>query len=143
MGATFPAIQAYSIGNEIPPDVVRWHGAKRVERFLRELMDVAKQADPQRLVTYANYPPTEYLDLSFLDFVTFNVYLHEREQFRRYLLRLQNLVGEQPLVLGEIGMDTLRHGELPPQAIGQCRIAGDDGPPVAQTAEIEPGLGKL
>src|SRR4029078_4868736 len=96
----------------IPADVVRWHGARNIERFLRELADLAKQTDPQRLITYANFPPTEYLDLSFLDFVTFNVYLHDREVFRRYLLRLQNLVGEKPLVLGEIGMDTLRHGEL-------------------------------
>jgi GT2 family glycosyltransferase len=106
------AVLAYSIGNEIPPDVVRWHGARRIERFLSELQDVAKQTDPDILVTYANYPPTEYLDLSFLDFATFNVYLHDREAFRRYLLRLQNLVGDRPLVLGEIGMDTLRHGEL-------------------------------
>ena len=106
-----PAVLAYSIGNEIPSDIVRWHGARRVERFLRELADVVRQADPDRLVTYANYPPTEYLDLSFLDFATFNVYLHDRETFRRYLLRLMNLVGDKPLVLGEMGMDTLRHGE--------------------------------
>jgi glycosyltransferase involved in cell wall biosynthesis len=64
------------------------------------------------LVTYANFPPTEYLDLSFLDFVTFNVYLHDPEAFRRYLLRLQNLVCDRPLVLGELGMDSVRHGEL-------------------------------
>src|SRR4051812_25349511 len=53
---------AYSIGNEIPPDVVRWHGARNVERFLGELVDVAKQVDPDGLVTYANFPPTEYLN---------------------------------------------------------------------------------
>ncbi len=106
-----PAVLACVIGNEIPADVVRWHGARRIERFLRELADVAKQADPDRLVTYANYPPTEYLDLSFLDFATFNVYLHDRETFRRYLLRLMNLVGDKPLLLGELGMDTLRQGE--------------------------------
>src|SRR5205085_12132206 len=102
---------AYSVGNEIPPDIVRWYGARRVERFLAELCDVAKQADPDGLATYANYPPTEYLDLSFLDFATFNVYLHDPEAFRRYLFRLQNLVGDKPLVLGELGMDTFRHGE--------------------------------
>ena len=111
-GSRFDSVLAYSIGNEIPPDVVRWHGARRVERFLAELMDVSKQLDPTALVTYANYPPTEYLDLSFLDFLTFNVYLHDREAFRRYLFRLQNLVGEKPLVLGEIGMDTIRCGEI-------------------------------
>jgi GT2 family glycosyltransferase len=111
-GRDHPSLFAYSVGNEIPPDIVRWHGARRVERFIAELCDVARQADPDCLVTYANFPPTEYLDLSCLDFATFNVYLHERETFRRYLLRLQNLVGELPLVLGELGMDTIRHGEL-------------------------------
>ena len=111
-GSCFDCVLAYSIGNEIPPDIVRWHGARRVERFLAELMDVSKQIHPTALVTYANYPPTEYLDLSFLDFFTFNVYLHDREVFRRYLFRLQNLVGEKPLVLGEIGMDTIRSGEV-------------------------------
>lgn len=110
-GRKYPSVLAYSIANEIPPSIVRWHGARKVERFLTELRDSAKQIDPDCLVTYANYPPTEYLDLSFLDFITFNVYLHCRETFRRYLFRLQNLYGHKPLVLGEIGMDTLRHGE--------------------------------
>jgi O-antigen biosynthesis protein len=112
LGRNYPCVMAYSICNEISPDVIRWHGRKRVEKFLAELMDAAKQADPHGLVTFANYPPAEYLDLGFLDFVTFNVYLHDLETFRRYLCRLQNLVGEKPLVLGEMGMDTLRHGEL-------------------------------
>jgi len=100
LGRDHPSVWAYSICNEIPSSIVRWHGAPRIERFLAELQDVAKQADPEGLVTYANYPPTEYLDLSFLDFATFNVYLHDRETFRRYLYRLQNLVGDKPLVLG-------------------------------------------
>jgi GT2 family glycosyltransferase len=110
-GRQHPCLLAYSIGNEIPPNIVRWHGARRIERFLGELRDVAKQADPEGLVTYANFPPTEYLDLSGFDFVTFNVYLHDPETFRRYLFRLQNLVGDKPLLLGEIGMDTFRNGE--------------------------------
>jgi len=111
-GQAEASVLAYSIGNEIPADVVRWHGARNIERFLRELADLAKQTDPQRLITYANFPPTEYLDVSFADFVTFNVYLHDREVFRRYLRRLQNLVGDKPLLLGELGMDTSRYGEL-------------------------------
>jgi GT2 family glycosyltransferase len=110
-GRNHPCILAYSIGNEIPADIVRWHGVGRVERFLAELQDVVKQTDPEGLATYASFPPTEYLDLSFLDFVTFNVYLHDLETFRRYLCRLQNIVGDRPLLLGEIGMDTMRHGE--------------------------------
>ena len=106
------AVLGYSIGNEIPADIVRWHGARHVERFLEALFDRAKQAHPDSLVTYANYPLTEYLDLSFLDFATFNVYLHDPAVFRNYIFRLQNLVGERPLVLGELGMDTIRNGEL-------------------------------
>jgi O-antigen biosynthesis protein len=105
-------VLAYSIGNEIPTDVVRWHGAQRVQRFLSELADTARQADPDGLVTYSNFPPTEYLELPFLDFLTFNVYLHDREAFRRYLIRLLNLAGDKPLLLGELGLDTLRHGEI-------------------------------
>ena len=111
-GRDHACVLAYSIGNEIPPNIVRWHGRRRVERFLADLSDVARQGDPAALVTYANYPSTEYLDLPFLDFVTFNVYLHDLETFRRYLLRLQNLVGDRPLLLGELGMDTLRNGEM-------------------------------
>ena len=111
LGQRHSCLLAYCVGNEFPPDIIRWHGARRVEQFLAELADVVKQVDPEGLVTYANYPPTEYLDLSFLDFATFNVYLHDRTTFRRYLLRLQNLVGDRPLLLGELGMDTLRHGE--------------------------------
>jgi hypothetical protein len=95
-GRRHPCLLGYSIGNEVPPNVARWHGVRRVERFLAELRDVCKQADPNGLVTYANYPSTEYLDLPFLDFATFNVYLHDREAFRRYLFRLQNLVGDRP-----------------------------------------------
>ncbi len=111
-GREHPCILAYSIANEISPSIVRWHGAGRIERFLAELADEARQVDPDGLVTYTSYPPTEYLDLSYLDFATFNVYLHDRETFGHYLSRLQNLAGDKPLLLGELGMDTFRHGEL-------------------------------
>src|SRR4051794_2089975 len=73
LGRRFPCVAAISIGNEIPPNVVRWHGRRRVQRFLGELCDIAKQADPDGLVTYANFPSTEYLELPFLDYATFNV----------------------------------------------------------------------
>jgi len=111
-GKGYDSVFAYSIANEIPANIVRWQGRNRVERFLGELVDVARQADAESLVTYASFPPTEYLDIPAVDFVTFNVYLHDRDVFRRYLHRLQNLVGDKPLLLGELGMDSLRHGEL-------------------------------
>jgi O-antigen biosynthesis protein len=111
LGRNYSNLLAYSVGNEIPTEIVRWYGRQRVERFLAELRDEVKQIDPHTPVTYSSYPPTEYLDLSAFDFVTFNVYLHDLETFRRYLFRLQNAVGDKPLVLGELGMDTVRHGE--------------------------------
>jgi GT2 family glycosyltransferase len=107
-----PAVLGYAIGNEIPAAIVRWHGKRRVERFLRTLHDTAKAEDPGGLVTYVNYPPTEYLELPFLDFVSFNVYLEDQARLDAYLARLHNLAGDRPLVLAEIGLDSRRHGEV-------------------------------
>jgi GT2 family glycosyltransferase len=106
-----PALLAISIGNEIPAPIVRWHGARAIERHLRNLYDAAKHADPGALVTYVNYPTTEYLELPFLDFVSFNVYLESTERLAAYLARLHNIAGDRPLVMGEMGLDSLRHGE--------------------------------
>lgn len=50
-----------------------------LERFLNRLYQLAKKEDPGGLVTHVNYPTTEYLDLSFLDLVCFNVYLESRD----------------------------------------------------------------
>jgi GT2 family glycosyltransferase len=98
-------IAAVSVGNEVPADVVRWMGERELSRAIAELADVVHETDPELLVTYANYPSTEYLSLPTLDFITFNVFLERRLDFRRYLRRLHNLTGDRPLVLGEIGLD--------------------------------------
>ncbi len=105
------AILAFSLGNEVRSDIVRWHGPRAVSRFLAELYDLGKQLAPDTLFTYSNYPSAEYLDLNFLDFVSFNVYLHREADFRRYLTHLMGVTGECPLVLSETGMDTIREGE--------------------------------
>jgi GT2 family glycosyltransferase len=109
--AGHPALLCYTIGNEIPAPIVRWYGRRRVERFLERLYKATKAEDPRGLVTYVNYPTTEYVQLAFLDFCCFNVYLESREKFADYLARLQNLVGERPLVMAEIGLDSRRNGE--------------------------------
>jgi GT2 family glycosyltransferase len=106
-----PALLCYSIGNEIPPSIVRWHGRRPIERFLERLYRTAKEVDPQGLVTYVNFPTTEYLQLPFLDFQCFNVYLESPDRLQAYLARLQNLAGERPLVMAEIGLDSRRNGE--------------------------------
>jgi GT2 family glycosyltransferase len=105
-----PAVLMYCVGKEIPPDIVRWHGPKKVRAFLEDLYHAAKDQDPESLITYTNFPTTEYLELPFVDVSTFNVYLHNRSEFCAYLDRLQHLSGGTPLVLTELGMCSLRHG---------------------------------
>jgi hypothetical protein len=109
--AGHPAVLCYSIGNEIPAPICRWHGSRRIERWLNRLYEAAKAEDPEALVTYVNFPSTEYLRLHFLDFITFNVYLEKQETLEIYLARLQNLAGDKPLVMAEIGLDSHRNGE--------------------------------
>jgi O-antigen biosynthesis protein len=104
-------IFAYSIGNEIRSDIVRWHGPRAVSRFLGDLYDIGKEFDPAGLFTYSNYPPAEYLDLNFLDVISFNVYLHREADFCRYLTHLMAITVERPLILSETGIDTIREGE--------------------------------
>src|SRR5579859_2165946 len=62
-----PAILGFTVGNEIPAPIVRWYGHRRIERFLEQLYWAAKTEDPEALVTYVNYPSTEYLELPFID----------------------------------------------------------------------------
>jgi GT2 family glycosyltransferase len=109
--AGHPALLAFTIGNEIPASIVRWYGHRRIESFLKRLYYAAKAEDPRALVTYVNFPTTEYLQLPFVDFVSFNVYLETREKLEGYLARLQNIAGERPLLMAEIGLDSIRKGE--------------------------------
>ncbi len=109
--AGHPAVLCYAVGNEIPAGIVRWLGRRRVESFIEKLYRVAKAEDPEGLVTYVNFPTTEFLELPFLDFFCFNVYLESRDAFEAYLARLQTLAGNRPLLFAEIGLDSRRNGE--------------------------------
>jgi O-antigen biosynthesis protein len=109
--AGHPALLCYAIGNEIGAPQVRWLGSRRIERFLHRIYRNVKSVDPHGLVTYVNYPTTEYLQLPFLDLVCFNVYLERQETLRSYLLRLHNIAGDRPLIMSELGLDAMRHGE--------------------------------
>jgi GT2 family glycosyltransferase/DNA-binding beta-propeller fold protein YncE len=124
-----PAVGLIALGNEIPPGVVRWHGRVRIERFLRELYQHAKAAAPDRLFTYVNFPPTEFLDLSFFDVCAFNVYLHREAELRAYLARLQHIAGHKPLLLAEAGADSIREGEAGQGEITamHVRVAFEEG----------------
>ena len=105
------AVFAFSVANEIPTDIVRWSGAQAVTDFIDDLVHEAKRADPECLCTFTNYPSTEFLHPQSVDFLCFNVYLHQRPAFESYLARLQMLADGKPLLLGECGFDSLREGE--------------------------------
>ena len=104
------AILCYALANEIPAPITRWLGARRLTKHLQHLFRLVKSEDPDALVTYVNYPSTEYIELPFLDVVSFNVYLEQRGQFDAYLRRLQNLAGDRPLLIAEFGLDSRRNG---------------------------------
>jgi GT2 family glycosyltransferase len=108
--AGHPAVLGYAVGNEIPAAVVRWHGRRRVERFLDRLCRAVRAADPGALATYVNFPSTEYLRVAAADFLSFNVYLEDPREMAAYLARLQSLAGERPLLLAEVGLDSRRNG---------------------------------
>lgn len=48
--------------------------------------------------------------------LAFNVYLESPTRLGDYLARLQNIAGDRPLLMAEVGLDSLRHGE-PKQAL--------------------------
>ncbi len=109
--AGHPGLLGYLVANEISSTMVRWYGVRRVTEFVENMINIGRDADDDVLFSYASYPPTEYLLPTNMDFYTFNVYLHRRSDFDRYLARLQNLAEDRPLIMGEFGMDTLRHSE--------------------------------
>lgn len=127
--AAHPSLLLLAVGNEIPPAVVRWHGARAVERFIHDAIDEARNAAPHVPLTYVNYPPTEFLELPFLDVCAFNVYLHGEAEMRAYVGRLQHIAAGRPLILTECGADSQRLGEHEQAAIAsmQARVAFSEG----------------
>ena len=126
-----PAVFALSVVNEFPPDLARYIGRRRVERFIDGLVRTSRAAAPHCLVTFANFPTTEYLSPAEIDFHCFNVYLHDDRTFGDYLARLQRVVaGGKPLILGEYGVDTGREQSEEGQAAvlaAHVRAAFDEG----------------
>src|SRR5262249_34493314 len=109
--AHHPAVFAFSVANELPADIVRWSGARAIARVIDDLITDAKEVDPHCLCTYTNFPPTEFLRPQSPDFICFNVYLHNQQPFESYLARLQLMADSKPLMLGELGIDSIREGE--------------------------------
>jgi hypothetical protein len=117
--AGHPALLCYALGNEISPQLVRWLGRRKIERYLKNLQHVVKQEDPEGIVTYVNFPTTEYLDLPFLDLVCFNVYLEAQDQLEAYLA-LPRHPGHGRLTLSHPErriLGAIRHHQRPHSAI--------------------------
>lgn len=106
-----PSVIAVSVGNEVPVDVVRLSGARAVEELLSDRVNALHEALPDVLVTYVNFPTTEFLEPDDLDFLSFNVFLESPSKLRHYLAHLQVLARERPLVISELGLAGDVHGE--------------------------------
>jgi GT2 family glycosyltransferase len=106
-----PNVLAVSVGNEVPADVVRVHGPGSVEETLGALVEAVHEADPGMLVTYTNFPTTEYLEVEGQDLFSFNVFLEKPHELRAYLRRLQLVSGDRPLLISELGLAAALHGE--------------------------------
>jgi GT2 family glycosyltransferase len=78
---------------------------------LRGLYEAAKEEDPGALVTYGNFPSTEFLQLDFVDFYTLNLYLLQPRAFSAYLDRMLIQTKGKPLLLGEVGEDSFHNDE--------------------------------
>lgn len=105
------SILAIAVGNEVPADLVRMHGPRRVEDTLSALIDDVHAADPAMFATYVNFPTTEYLHVRDQDLACFNVFLERRESFGAYLRHLQIVTENLPLVITELGLAAEVHGQ--------------------------------
>jgi glycosyltransferase involved in cell wall biosynthesis len=104
------AVLGVVVGNEVPGDLVRLYGVESVQDVLSGLVQHVHDAAPELLVTYANFPTTEYLEVRGTDFLTFNVFLERPGELRRYASHLQVLADDRPLIISELGLAEQVHG---------------------------------
>jgi GT2 family glycosyltransferase len=109
--AAHPAVFAFSVVNEITPKAAQKFGVAATVRLIEELIAEARRIQPDCFFTFANYPPSEFLQPRNADFACFNIYLHDLPPFQKYLAHAQILAGDKPLLLGETGIDSQREGE--------------------------------
>ncbi|MBI4323538.1 MAG: hypothetical protein HY596_04590 [Candidatus Omnitrophica bacterium] len=104
-------VLAVLVGNELLPERVYLAGLSQTNALLRLAYQTAKDADPQRPVSYANWPQLPALDLSFWDLIGLNLYPYEPASvshsltFRGYLEYLKRTAaGRKPLIVTEVGL---------------------------------------
>ncbi len=125
--STHPNVLALLIGNELLPAQVFETGVPETEELLRRGAEAAREADPHRLTSYANWPALVFLDSSPWDFVSFNLYPYEPASvahafglpnYVRHLKR--TLAQRKPLLVTEVGLSLAqrRDGETGPAGYG-------------------------
>ena len=131
---------AFSIGNEIPRRDRPLARPPRGRAIPGALIDAVRDADPGALVTYVNYPTTEYLRVPWLDFESLQRLPRAiTSASSRYVARLQNLAGDRPLVIAELGLDSRRNGRRRPGRAGRQRSCARPSPPAARARSSSPG----
>ena len=96
--AGHPAVLCYAIGNEIPASIVRWHGRRRIERFLERLYRAAKARGPRRAGHLRQLPDAPSTSSCRSSTSSASTSTSSRgPQFEAYLARLQNIAGDRPL----------------------------------------------
>jgi hypothetical protein len=118
-----PALLAYLLGNEVTGDALQSRGDGPIVAGLRDLFTGIKAVDVDHPISHANWPPARHLNLSFLDFISFNVYpLWPPEVvamgFGKYVDSvLRPIAADKPLLISEFGANTIEAGED-----GQARL---------------------
>jgi hypothetical protein len=106
-----PEVLAVAVGNEVPTDLLRVHGVRSVQAVLGGFVRRLHEGDPELLVTYSNFPTTEYVRVPDLDLTCFNVFLEDPERLGAYLRHLHTVAGPTPLLITELGLGSELHGE--------------------------------
>jgi len=108
-----PALLAWVLGNEVPTNILAQRGEAPIRAGLEQLYRAVKNEDSNHPATHSNWPPAKQLDLSYLDFLSFNVYpLWPPEVVARgygnYIKEvLQPIAGTKPLLITEFGANTI------------------------------------
>ena len=120
--APHPSTLCLAIGSDLPTRIVRSHGYRKVEAFLRELVEDAKEAAPDALLTHVNTPPSAYLDTPFFDICAFGLVLEREADLRAYLARLHHVAGSRPLLIADTREDEVRGGHEQHAAVVSRRL---------------------
>ena len=90
--------------------IVRWHGRAPGRALPRAALPTrSRTRTPTALVTYVNYPDHRVPRAAVRSTSSASTSTsRSQERLAAYLARLQNLAGDRPLVMAEIGLDSLR-----------------------------------